>query len=212
MSEEEFDVFMREAYNRMSESIKAGGAIYVCHADSASNTFRRAFADAGFLLKQCLIWVKDRFVLSRQDYNWQHEPILYGWKDGAAHNWFGPFNRSTVIDDETDLAALKKDQLVQMLAEIRANSTIIREERPQRNDEHPTMKPIKLVARMVQNSTKRGDLVLDPFGGSGSTLIASAQLDRRCYTMELDPVYCDVIVKRWERLTGREAVRVGNDG
>jgi DNA modification methylase len=207
MSDEDFEAFLGKAYERMFESAHPGAAIYVAHSDTGGGVFRRQLVEAGFLLKQCLIWVKDTFVLSRQDYHWQHEPILYGWKAGAAHNWYGPRTRATVLEDGTDITALKKSDLVQILQEIADGSSVIREDKPRRNGEHPTMKPVKLVARMLQNSTKRGDIVLDPFGGSGSTLIASAQMDRTCFTMEKDPRYCDVIVKRWEALTQGKAQR-----
>lgn len=209
MSQEDFAKFLRAAYDRMFEVAKPGAPVYVCHPDAGASTFRDAFLDAGFLLKQCLIWVKNAFVLGRQDYNWQHEPILYGWKPGAAHPWFGTFNRSTVLDDETPLADMKKADLVQMLEAAREQSTVIREDRPHRSAEHPTMKPVRLVARALQNSTRAQDSVLDPFGGSGSTLIAAEQMGRRSFTMELDPRYCDVIVERWERLTGHKATLVG---
>lgn len=208
MSEADFEAFLTDAYARMFEALTPGGAIYVCHADSSGHTFRWTMTEAGFYLKQCLVWVKDSFVLGRQDYHWQHEPILYGWKPGAAHRWYGPRTRSTVLDDETDIASLKKSDLVAILQELRYSSSVIREDKPRRNAEHPTMKPVRLVARMLANSTKPRDLVLDPFGGSGSTLIACAQLDRVCYTMEKDPRYADVIIQRWENLTKGTAERV----
>ena len=173
--------------------------------ESQGFNFRGKLVETGWLFKQCLIWVKDAFVLGRQDYHWQHEPILYGWKPGAAHEWHGRRIRSTVLDGETKLADLKKHELIELLQEIAEASTIVREPRPRRNAEHPTMKPVQLVARLVANSTKRGDLVLDPFGGSGSTLIAAVQMDRDCYTIEKDPRYADVIVDRWEKLTGQTA-------
>lgn len=205
MSDADFKKFLGDAYARMFEVTKEGGAIYVCHADSEGENFRAQFSAAGWLLKQCLIWVKDAFVLGRQDYHWQHEPILYGWKPGAAHTWYGRRIRSTVLDGTVQLADLKKHDLIELLTEIVEASTIVREPRPRRNGEHPTMKPVPLVARLVANSTKPGDIVLDPFGGSGSTLIASVQMDRICYTIEKDPRYADVIIERWEKLTGLSA-------
>lgn len=205
MSDADFAEFLHKAYSSMYEVTKPGGGIYVCHADTGGGVFRYKLVDTGWLLKQCLIWVKDAFVLSRQDYHWQHEPILYGWKPGAAHSWYGRRIRSTILDGETNLAELKKHELIEVLQEIAEASTIIREPRPRRNSEHPTMKPVPLVARLLANSTKRGDIVLDPFGGSGSTLIAAAQMERSCYTIELDPRYADVIIERWENLTGQQA-------
>ena len=210
MSDADFAAFLEAAYTRMFEVTKEGGAIYVCHADTAGDAFRIKFRETGWLLKQCLIWVKDAFVLGRQDYHWQHEPILYGWKPGAAHTWYGRRIRSTILDGTVQLADLKKHDLIELLTEIVEASTIVREPRPRRNGEHPTMKPVPLVARLVANSTKPGDVVLDPFGGSGSTLIACVQMDRACYTIEKDPRYADVIVNRWEKLTGLTAELVDN--
>lgn len=205
MSPEEFDTFLAAAYARMFDSTKAGGGIYVCHADSAGYSFRGRMTDAGWYLKQCLIWVKDNFVLGRQDYHWQHEPILYGWKPGAAHEWYGRRIRATVLESDTDIKNMKKQDLVELLLEIAESSTVVRVDRPRRNGEHPTMKPVPLVARLVANSTKRGDIVLDPFAGSGSTLAACAQMDRVAYLMEYDPRYADVILERWENLSGQTA-------
>lgn len=207
MSDEDFEKFLTAVYERMFENSKPGAAIYVAHSDTGGGVFRRTMIEAGWLLKQCLIWVKDTFVLSRQDYHWQHEPILYGWKPGAAHSWYGSRKKATVLEEISDLNQLKKQDLIEILQEIADSSTIIREDKPRRNAEHPTMKPVKLIARMLHNSSKRGDLVLEPFAGSGSTLIAAAQMDRRCFAMELDPRYCDVIVKRWEQLTNLKAER-----
>jgi DNA modification methylase len=150
-----------------------------------------------------LIWVKDNFVLSRQDYNWQHEPIIYGWKPGAAHPWFGPFNDSTVLDFATkELDGLSKTELVNIIETARNTSTIIREPRPRRNSEHPTMKPIGLITQLLMNSAKANDLILDTFAGSGSTMIAAHELKMKAALVELDPVYADVICKRWQLLTG----------
>lgn len=205
MSDSDFAKFLRDAYECMYDSTKLGGAIYVCHADSSGEIFRQQMIDTGWYLKQCLIWVKDAFVLGRQDYHWQHEPILYGWKPGAAHDWYGRRIRTTVLESTSDIANMKKAELLALLEEIAEASSIIRVDRPRRNAEHPTMKPVPLVARLVANSTKRGDIVLDPFGGSGSTLVACDQMDRVCYTIEKDERYADVIIERWENLTGSKA-------
>lgn len=206
MSEAQFENFLLNAYQAMYANIKEGGAIYVCHADSSGFTFRKTFVEAGFMLKQCLIWVKDNFVLGRQDYNWQHEPILYGWKPGAAHNWYGPFSDSTVLDYAKDIEKMKKEELLEVFKKAASVTTVIREDRPRKNAEHPTMKPINLVSRLVANSAKRGQRVLDPFGGSGSTLIAAENLGMKAAIVELDPKYVDVIVARWENLTGQTAI------
>lgn len=178
MSETEFYNFLLDAFRNMFEKIKYGGSIYVFHADTEGLNFRNAFKSVGFKLAQCLVWVKNTFVMGRQDYQWRHEPILYGWKEGAGHYF---------IDD-------------------RKQSTVLEFDKPTRNAEHPTMKPIDLLVYLIKNSSKENDLILDLFGGSGSTLIAAEQVKRCCYIMELDPKYCDVIVKRWELLTGEKAI------
>lgn len=206
MDEYQFSEFLYNFYDAAYQNTKEGGPIYVCHADSSGNAFRNNMLKSGWLLKQCLIWVKNSLVLSRQDYNWQHEPILYGWKPGAAHSWYGPFTNTTVIDHAKELLEKKnKDEIVEFLTQALETSTAIRENRPSRNDIHPTMKPVNLVARLLKNSMVRGQIVLDPFGGSGSTLIAAEQLGVKAAIVELDPKYVDAIIKRWENLTGEKA-------
>ena len=206
MDEYQFSEFLYNFYDAAYQNTKEGGPIYVCHADSSGNAFRNNMLKSGWLLKQCLIWVKNSLVLSRQDYNWQHEPILYGWKPGAAHSWYGPFTNTTVIDHAKELLEKKnKDEIVEFLTQALETSTAIRENRPSRNDIHPTMKPVNLVARLLKNSMVRGQIVLDPFGGSGSTLIAAEQLGVKAAIVELDPKYVDAIIKRWENLTGLKA-------
>ena len=225
MAEDAFFRFLLEAFVNMTAHLKSGGAVYVCHADSEGVNFRRAFQDAGLSLKQCLVWVKNALVLGRQDYHWQHEPILYGWKPGAKHNWCGDRKQSTVIRPE-DVVSVEPDGQGFILSfnvgfeamrihvpayEVVARteqSSIILEDKPTRNAEHPTMKPVKLCGRAIRNSSRRGEIVGDYFGGSGSTLIACEQLERACRMMELDPRYCDVIVERWEKLTGGSAIRL----
>jgi len=206
MSAEQFDTFLFDSYAAMYKVTKEGGPIYVFHADSAGHEFRNNHVKTGWLLKQCLIWVKNSLVLSRQDYNWQHEPILYGWKPGAAHSWHGPFTNTTVLDFANgDLAKKSKEELINFITEALDVSTAIREKRPTKNDIHPTMKPIALVGRLLKNSMLKGERVLDPFGGSGSTLIAAEQLGLKAAVVELDPKYVDAIVTRWENLTGQKA-------
>ncbi|HKE79026.1 MAG TPA: DNA methyltransferase [Solirubrobacteraceae bacterium] len=195
------------------EHTKAGGAIYVAHSDVAythgGSVFRSALLDAGWDLRQVVVWVKNSFVLSRQDYHWQHEPILYGWKPGAGHRWRGGLDRATVVDDDVDPTKLDKRQLVALVRQLQneRGTTVVREDKPHRNDLHPTMKPVALVARQVANSSLRGEIVYEPFGGSGTTLIAAENLGRRCRLVELDPGYCEVIVDRWQRHTGQTAKR-----
>lgn len=208
MTNTDFNVFLKHAYQSMHKHLKVGGAIYVCYPGEhiSEGAFSRQMTSAGFLLKQVLIWVKQTFVLSRQDYNWQHEAILYGWKEGAAHTWVGPFSNSTVLDYETDFEELTKQDLVNLLNEIRSTSTVVRENKPARNAEHPTMKPVNLIARLVINNTRPNDIILDPFGGGGSTLVAAHQLGRTARLIELDPKYCDVICTRWQKISGLRPV------
>ena len=169
MEDDTFYLFLLAAFQNMFEHTKPGGAIYCCHADTEGLNFRNAFKNAGYKLAECLIWVKNALVLGRQDYHWRHEPILYGWKEGAAHYF---------IDD-------------------RSQDTIWEYNKPRKNEEHPTMKPLELVGKAISNSSRRHESILDLFGGSGSTMIAADQLDRVAYLMELDEKFIDVIVKRY---------------
>jgi DNA modification methylase len=227
MSDEAFYHFLLAAYNNMSAVTKPGGAIYVCHADTETENFRKTMKEAGFLLKQCLIWSKNTFVLGRQDYHWQHEPILYGWKDGAAHYWKGGRIQTTIIEDSNVLSIVQeKDHVLltikdgdksivlkapsyEMVESIGEEaSTIWRIDKPNRNGIHPTMKPVPIPARALINSSKPQETVLDPFGGGGSTLMAAEETGRLCCTMEYDPIYCDAIVERYETHTGKKAKRI----
>lgn len=213
MGDEQFKAFLQDFFNASYEIVKEGAPIYVFHADGSGNAFRETFIKSGFLLKQILIWVKDSLVLSRQDYNWQHEPILYGWKPGAGHKWYGPYTNTTVLDFEENLEGKTKAELVEFIENIFEASTIVREKRPRRNDLHPTMKPLALVSKLLKNSMSQKDVVLDPFAGSGATLIAAEQLGVASANVEMDPRYADVIIQRWEILTGQEAVLLnGTDG
>lgn len=178
MNDTEFYNFLLDSFRNLYEIAKSGASIYVFHADSLGLIFRNAFISVGFKLAQCLIWLKNTFVMGRQDYQWRHEPILYGWKEGNAHYF---------VNDRTQ-------------------STILEFDKPSRNAEHPTMKPIDLLVQLIKNSSKEDYIIADLFGGSGSTLIAAEQTNRICYMMELDPKYCDVIIKRWENLTGNKAI------
>ena len=170
VDEEAYYDFLYLALKNAFDVSAAGGVIYLAHADNKGETVRRAFRVAGYYTAQCLIWVKNNMVMSRQDYHWKHEPILYGWKEGAGHYF---------VKDRTQTTVLEFD-------------------RPSASREHPTMKPVKLVGYAINNSSKPSDIVLDLFGGSGSTLMAAEQTGRVCYMMELDPKYCDVIRKRYE--------------
>ena len=219
MDNASFYQFMLQIYQSAYEAMREGAAIYVFHGESTGHIFRQAFLDAGLKLAQCLIWEKNNFVLGRQDYQWRHEPCLYGWKEGAAHYFINDRTQDTVIlEDDIDFEAMKKSELVAYLEELRRKykdrTSVIYENKPTRNDIHPTMKPIALMGKFITNSSKSGWNVLDLFGGSGSTLMAAEQLGRNAYLMELDEKFCDVIVKRWEDYTGQSAVRIpaGGDG
>ena len=178
MGDDQFRQFLRDAYTAADTVMKPGAVFYIWHADLEGYNFRGAAQDAGWKVRQCLIWKKSSMVLGRQDYHWKHEPCLYGWKDGAGHLW----------------------------AADRKQTTILEFDKPARNGEHPTMKPVALFEYQLLNNTKGGDIVLDSFGGSGTTLIAAEKNGRVARLMELDPKYCDVIVKRWQDFTGQKAV------
>lgn len=178
MGDDQFRQFLRDAYTAADMVMKPGAVFYIWHADSEGYNFRGAAQDAGWKVRQCLIWKKSSMVMGRQDYHWKHEPCLYGWKEGAGHLW----------------------------AADRKQTTILEFEKPTRNGEHPTMKPVALFEYQLLNNTKGGDQVLDSFGGSGTTLIAAEKNGRVARIMELDPKYCDVIVKRWQDFTGKIAI------
>ncbi|MGO3650946.1 DNA modification methylase [Vagococcus sp.] len=213
MDDAKFRSFLTDAFQAANSVMGPGAAFYIWHADSEGFNFRTAVKETGWLLKQTLIWVKSSIVLGRQDYQWIHEPCLYGWKEGAAHYFTFDRTQATVIEDQPNLNKMSKDELkdyILSIEESQGPTTIIREKKPTANKEHPTMKPIKLLSRQVMNSSKKGQNVGDFFGGSGSTLITCEQLERNCFTMELDPRYADVIINRWENLTGEVAVKLSD--
>ena len=213
MSEASFETFLTESFERINDYTRKGGAWYVWHADSAGHIFRKALRDAGVLLKQNLIWVKNSMTLGRQDYQWQHEPCLYGWKPGAGHYFTEDRSNTTVLqlgatweDRWKKIESYTKQQLLTMIIELlELPRTVIHHDKPKKNDLHPTMKPVEMLVDMVYNSTQMGDLIVDGFVGSGSTIIAAQKTGRKCYGMELDPKYVDVAVKRWEDFTGKKA-------
>ena len=207
MSDAEFRKFLDAVYARYFENMRDGAVIYVAHADSERVAFTDCFVKAGLKLSQILVWAKQSGTLSRQDFNWKHEPILYGWKEGAGHYFCKDFTLTTVIDDDLDIDKLKKDEMVAMLKQIKEQmpTTVIRHDRPTKSDLHPTMKPVGLVQRMVEWSSMDGWIVLDLFGGSGSTMIACEKTHRKSRLMELDPKFSDVIVRRWQEFTGKIA-------
>jgi len=190
MKSSDFYLFLKNFYSSLVPHTKKGGCWYVWHADSEGVSFRQALLESGVLIKQCLIWVKNQFVLGRQDYQWKHEPCLegvvaedwewvkshepclYGWREGSAHFWKGG----------------------------RKQTTILEYDKPLRNAEHPTMKPVPLIGCQISNSSRRGEIVADGFGGSGTTMVAAHQLGRKAYLVEFDPRYCQVIVDRMIKL------------
>lgn len=178
-TDEAFYTFLYDFYITTQGITKSGGAWYIWHADSEGHNFRKAMNDSGVKVRQCLVWVKNSLVMGRQDYHWQHEPCLYGWKDGASHGWYAD----------------------------RKQTTVLRFDRPTRSKEHPTMKPIALFAYQIGNSSKKEDLIYDGFLGSGSTMVASRQLNRKCYGMDLDPKYCQVIIDRMKALDPNIIIR-----
>jgi len=185
MEDSAFYQFLVDSFVAADSVMNEGAAFYVWHADSEGYNFRGACRAVEWELRECLIWNKNTMVLGRQDYQWKHEPCLYGWKGGAAHNWYGDRKQTTVIDMN----------------------------KPNRNAEHPTMKPVQLFAYLMENSSKPGDIILDSFCGSGTTLIACEQMGRVARVLELDPKYCDVIIKRYINLVGSsDGVAVERNG
>ena len=210
MQDKDFYNFLHEAFYNLSQSLKKGGAFYIFYGDSEDINFRTACVDNELLIKQCLIWVKNKFNLGMQDYQWRHEPCLYGWKKGEGHYFVYDRTQDTVIEQENiDIDNLSKEEAIKILKKIyELQQTTIHEDKPTVNDLHPTMKPINLIGKLIHNSSEKNQIVLDLFGGSGSTLIACEQLNRKCYMMEYDPIYTDVIIKRWEDFTGKKAVKL----
>lgn len=175
-----FRQFLVDAFTTADEVMKPGATFYIWHADAEGYNFRGACRDVGWTVRQCIIWNKSSFVIGRQDYHWKHEPCLYGWKEGAGHLW----------------------------ASDRKQTTVVEFDRPLKNDIHPTMKPVGLFDYLIKNNTKGGDIVLDLFSGSGTTIMACEQNGRVAYAMELDPRYVDATVARWEKFTGKKAVKI----
>ena len=204
MSDAAFERFLFGCISNAANVLKDGGAFYIWHADSNGRTFRNACEDAGLKVRQNLIWVKNHFTLGRQDYQWMHEPCLYGWKGGAAHYFQDARNITTIISS-VNLQDATKEELIQIIEAAKEYGTVMHEDRPTVDDLHPTMKPVDLIIKQIKNSTVPGQIVLDLFGGSGTTMLACEKLDRRCYMMEFDPKYADVIIHRYEDETGDTA-------
>ena len=209
----QFREFLRAANRAAYESMKPGAAFYIWHADSEGLNFRAACEETNLHVRECLIWSKNSFVLGHSDYQWQHEPCLYGWKDGAAHYFTDSRSESTVIPDlhEVNPKKMKKDELVDLLTKILSEqtaTTVIEMDKPSRNEDHPTMKPVGLFDYLIRNSSRKGETVLDTFAGSGTTIMACEQDGRKARCMEIDPRYADVIIRRWETFTGKKAVKI----
>jgi len=183
MSDDSFRQFLRDAFSTADSVMREGAVFYIWHANLESYNFIGSCRDVNWKVREILIWVKSSLVIGRQDYQWKHEPCLYGWKEGAPHLWCSDRKQTTILEFD----------------------------KPLRNGEHPTMKPVPLFDYQIKNSTNVNDKVLDLFGGSGTTMIACEQNNRKSYLMELDPKYVDVIVKRWQKLTGLEAYRLSDN-
>lgn len=183
MSDDSFRQFLRDAFSTADSVMREGAVFYIWYADRESYNFISACLDVKWKLSQILIWKKNSLILGRNDYHFMHEPCLYGWKEGAPHLWCSDRKQTTVLEFD----------------------------KPLRNGEHPTMKPVPLFDYQIKNNTNVNDKVLDLFGGSGTTMIACEQNNRKSYLMELDTKYVDVIVKRWQKLTGLEAYRLSDN-
>ena len=216
LSPAEFRAFIAKALRVAGERLKDGGGFYIWHADKEAVAFHQACEAAGLDIKQVLVWNKNHFVLGRQDYQWKHEPCLYGWKRGAAHYFTDNRKQATVFEDALpDWRKMKKEDMVRLLEQIfggAVSTTVLDEDKPLCSAEHPTMKPVRLLARLISNSTRQEETVSDPFGGSGSTLIACEQLNRVCFTAEMEAHYCDVIVKRFARLKSGGKIELWRGG
>jgi len=214
LSDNEFYQFLLAFYKTAESGLKKGAPVYIFHSTKETLNFTKALIDAGFKYAQTLVWYKNHFTLGRQDYQWIHEPILYGWKEGAGHYFIADRTLSTVYEEVKDnLRKMNKGDLVELVEKILAvPTTVIHDNKPSRSPDHPTMKPITLCAKLIYNSSHEGDTVFEPFGGSGSTLIAAEQLNRRCCAIELEPKYCDVIVRRYRQLCPAIEVKHIRDG
>lgn len=221
MSPTQFEELLLSSFRQMHAALQPGGAIYISHSEAGEGlAFRQAFKQAGFRFASCLIWNKGQAVLSRSDYHWQHEPILYGWKPGAAHKWHGTRKPKTIFETDFSSVTPQEDGSWTLLLDGKLYrltgenicieelpGSVINVPKPTKSDLHPTTKPVELIAPCIANSSRSGGIVYDAFGGSGSTMIACEQLGRCCCTMELDPRFAQVDIVRWQNFTGKQAVR-----
>lgn len=217
MSEAAFETFLADAVRSMSHALKAGGCFYIYHAEGQNlgHTFSQAVIKTnGMLLKQKLVWVKNSAPMSRQDYSWQHEPILYGWKEGAAHYYDGDFTRTTVVDDDIDINKLDKKALQSIINDLRQKTptTVIRVDKPAKSPDHPTTKPVRLYERNIYASSRTGELCLDLFSGSGTLIIACRKTGRKGRAIEFDPKYAQASLRRMLQYDGTEPMLINADG
>ncbi len=213
MASEDFRKFLTGAFAAMESVMKQGAAFYVWFASCEHINFEKSLNAAGLKVREELIWNKNAFVLGRQDYQHKYEPCLYGWKDGAAHYFFNSRKECDVIPDgeELDLSKMKKDEmrdLLKRILNVSPDTDVLNFNKPTKNTDHPTMKPVELFGYLVRNSSRKGQIVLDLFGCSGTTMVVAEQMERSARLMELDPHYCDVILARWEKLTNKQAIKL----
>lgn len=204
--------FLLKMYENIYNSLKSGGVFYIWHSEFARFDFLKALRDAGLQDKQVLVWVKSTATLSRQDYNWKHEPCLYGWKEGAGHYYNSDFTATTAPTTQKPVNQMsekeKDDYIKELEAYMSDGTTTLLYDKPVKSEYHPTTKPVKLIAEQVSRSSRIGESVMDLFGGSGTTLLACEELNRKCYMMEYEPKYIDIIIQRWEEMTGKKAVKI----
>ena len=206
MKRDKFIEFLIAALTNASNAMRPGASFYIWHADSNGLDFRLATEEAGLMIKQNIVWVKSHFTIGRQDYQWRHEPCLYGWKPGGPHYFIDMRSLST-IQEYDEIEKMDRGQLIEALQSLIDDiGTVCHESKPNVSELHPTMKPLTLIKKQIRNSSKEGDIVLDLFGGSGTTLMACEEMNRHCYMMEYDPRFADVIIRRWEEQTGKEAI------
>jgi len=204
MPDDDFYEFLKRAFTNASDHMKYGASYYCWYGGTTEKQFRQALEDSDLIPHQTLIWVKNTGTIGRTDYQYRHEPCFYGWKEGGAHYFIDARTLTTVTDD---LDTITKEEAIERLKEISFLTTAMYEKKPNKSPEHPTMKPLSIFKKQIRNSSREGGVVMDLFGGSGTTILACEEMGRVCYMMEYDPHFCDVIINRWEEATGLEAVR-----
>jgi site-specific DNA-methyltransferase (adenine-specific) len=213
MASDEFRIFLRNAFAAAYPVLDKGCPFYVWFASKEHINFEGALNDVGLQVRQELIWNKNHFILGRAHYQWKHEPCLYGWKGDSCRYFIDVRNRASVIEDNTEInidkmKAAEMRALLHKIYEERIPTTVVNCMKPNKDEDHPTMKPVRLFGYQMANSSRPGDIILDSFGGSGTTIVAAEQLGRKARLMEYDPHYSDVIIARWEKLTGGKAVKI----